>query len=80
MAGKCVYCGFTGTNEEMEKHAGEMCQGDFQPDDMEQNFNSLQQLKAEIAAMADLIDHANLGIEFLSYKDIAIKLRQLSAV
>jgi hypothetical protein len=25
MSNKCKYCGFVGTNDEMEKHAGEMC-------------------------------------------------------
>ena len=25
MENKCKYCGFCGTNDEMEKHAGEMC-------------------------------------------------------
>jgi hypothetical protein len=43
MAGICRYCGFSGTNDAMENHAGEMCQGDFQPDDIDQNFNSAQQ-------------------------------------
>ena len=36
MAGKCKYCGFVGTNDEMANHAGEMCQGDYQPDTMEE--------------------------------------------
>ena len=43
MAGICRLCGFSGTNDAMENHAGEMCQGDFQPDDIVQNFNSVQQ-------------------------------------
>lgn len=25
MENKCKYCGFSGTNDEMEKHAGDMC-------------------------------------------------------
>jgi len=25
-SGICVYCGFSGTNDEMSEHAGEMCQ------------------------------------------------------
>ena len=48
MAGICKYCGFSGTNDQMSDHAGEMCQGDFQPDGIEQNLNSPQQTKAII--------------------------------
>jgi len=63
---------------------GEFYESEFEPffkvEDMEPILNNLQKLKAKIAALADLIDHANLGIEFMSYKDIASKLRQLSAV
>ena len=51
-----------------------------QPLKEESQTTDVQQLKAEIAALADFIDHVNLGIEFMSYKDIASKLRQLSSV
>ena len=47
---------------------------------VEEKFTYTNYARNEIAALADLIDNANLGVEFLSYKDIAIKLRQLSAV
>ena len=29
MAGKCIHCGFVGTNDQMADHAGEMCQDNF---------------------------------------------------
>ena len=48
MAGKCKYCGFVGTQDEMVDHAGEMCQGDCQPDAMVKNFTDNQQTKGEI--------------------------------
>jgi len=48
MAGKCKYCGFVGTQDEIVDHAGEMCQGDCQPDTMVKNFTDNQQTKGEI--------------------------------
>lgn len=37
MAGTCQYCGFAGTNDAMEKHAGEcpVMLKDNQPDDLD---------------------------------------------
>ena len=47
MAGKCKYCGFVGTNDEMADHAGEMCQGDHQPDTMEETRHNHQHTQPE---------------------------------
>ena len=43
MAGICKYCGFAGTNDELADHAGEMCQGDHQPDIAEETLHIKQQ-------------------------------------
>ena len=75
--GRCVSCGDCNREPAYVDESGEWVKFE---EAMVASSNSLQQLKAEIAALADLIDHANLGIEFLSYKDIASKMRQLSAV
>ena len=47
MAGKCKYCGFVGTQDEIVDHAGEMCQGDCQPDTMVKNLTVNQQPQPE---------------------------------
>lgn len=77
MAGKCKYCGFVGTNDEMEKHAGEMCQGDFQPDDIEQNLNSLQLLQSKIAELVNEHTYYCRKVGG-NYSILVRKLRQLA--
>ena len=50
-------------------------------DNMEQNFNSLQQLKAEIASIADSVeDYTTTGADAGTVACIVRDLRQLSAV
>jgi len=48
MAGKCKYCGFVGTQDEIVDHAGEMCQGDCQPDTVEETRHIHQQPQHKI--------------------------------
>jgi len=75
MSGKCKYCGFVGTNDAMADHAGEMCH-----ENREQNLNSQQQLRAEIAALADEV--AQMSYVHHTEQDftgIINGLRQLSA-
>ena len=81
MAGKCKYCGFVGTQDEIVDHAGEMCQGDCQPDTMVKNLTDNQQLKAKIAALAtDLECHMYHQFTSEMYVELRSRLRQLSAV
>jgi hypothetical protein len=53
MAGKCKYCGFVGTQDEIVDHAGEMCQGDCQPDTMVKNLTDNQQPQYKICPICN---------------------------
>jgi len=60
MAGKCKYCGFVGTQDEIVDHAGEMCQGDYQPDTMVKNLTDNQQ-----PLMSQFLKSMNLGTSLI---------------
>ena len=77
MAGKCKYCGFVGTQDEIVDHAGEMCQGDCQPDIMVKNLTDNQQRFNAIAdALCCLHDGDNQSNDQWFMKQIAV-IRQL---
>ena len=65
------------------RNTGGCSRGDcvFAPqDNAESPSHSLQQLKAEIAALADELDLAVKRNEFATWSGVANRLRQLSAV
>ena len=49
-------------------------------DNMEQNFNNLQQLKAEIRAIHDSLQEAAAENDTECFEDCLVRLRKLSAI
>ena len=72
MPGKCKYCGFVGTNDELADHAGEMCQGDHQPDTVEETLHIKQHTQAKMPSWGDVTK----GITFstVGERDVAAEV------